>query len=241
MKLFSRYTGGSIILHLLLIIVLVDLDFSGKRSSPYDIYYVDLVSAMPYSSDERSVVAKPGVKIASEVTGETISSLPGIEKENFLPNPQQEYAPLNRNTLSTDIEENEARPPEGELSDYTAHNPAPPIMGQGFPKNNQGDSFHMVSLWKLQVKRTVDTAWKTPFDTLISNMPLKTTFLLKISRKGDLLDKKLLVSSGNRVFDRSIQITLDNVKRLPDPPLAMIAGQGSVEITMTFTPPKAIN
>ena len=70
------------------------------------------------------------------------------------------------------------------------------------------------------------------------DMSLKTTYLLRVSRSGELLDKKLLVSSGNNPFDRSVLLALSSVSAFPVPPLALIAGRDAVEITMSFTPPK---
>ena len=59
--------------------------------------------------------------------------------------------------------------------------------------------------------------------------------LLRISRRGSLLQKKLLVSSGNVPFDRSILIALGRAIRFAAPPLILIAGEDWVEVTMSFT------
>ena len=95
-----------------------------------------------------------------------------------------------------------------------------------------------MNIWKSQVRALVDGFWKTPPEISIMDMSLKTTYLLKISRSGELLDKRLLVSSGNSPFDRSVLLALSGVTRLPAPPLVLIAGRDTVEITMSFTPPQ---
>ena len=79
-----------------------------------------------------------------------------------------------------------------------------------------------------------------PPEISVMDTSLKTTHLLKISRSGELLDKKLLISSGNSPFDRSVHLALNSVTTLPPPPLVLIAGQSSVEVTMSFTPPKGV-
>jgi TonB family protein len=87
----------------------------------------------------------------------------------------------------------------------------------------------------------VQRVWKAPPEIALIDRTLKTTYLLRISRTGELLDKKLLISSGNSPYDRSVHLALSSLKRLPQPPLFMVAGQDSVEVTMSFTPPKGAN
>ena len=82
--------------------------------------------------------------------------------------------------------------------------------------------------------------WKTPPEISVMDASLTKTYLLKVSRTGELLDKKLLVSSGNGPFDRSVHLALSNVTSLPQPPIVLIAGRDSVEVTMSFTPPKGV-
>ncbi|HHO76543.1 MAG TPA: TonB C-terminal domain-containing protein [Deltaproteobacteria bacterium] len=95
-----------------------------------------------------------------------------------------------------------------------------------------------VGVWKSKVMVLVESLWKTPPEISIMDMSLKTTYLLKISRTGELLDKSLLISSGNSPFDRSVFLALHSVTTFPAPPLVLIAGRDAVEVTMSFTPPK---
>jgi TonB family protein len=80
--------------------------------------------------------------------------------------------------------------------------------------------------------------WKPPPEMDIMDMSLQTTYLLRVSHDGELLQKKLLVSSGNTPFDRSILTALNKTTHFPPPPPGLIAGQDWVEITMSFKPPK---
>jgi hypothetical protein len=93
-------------------------------------------------------------------------------------------------------------------------------------------------MWKARVRSMVENLWKTPPEIEGMDSSLQTTYLLRVSRTGELLQKKLMVSSGNVPFDRSILISLGRVSRLPQPPLVLIAGENWFEFTMSFTPPK---
>jgi TonB family protein len=71
--------------------------------------------------------------------------------------------------------------------------------------------------------------WQIPEGVTISPN-LKATYDIRISRSGDIISKKLVVSSGNRPYDRSVEIALSRIK-LPPPP-------GGKDVwTLTFVPP----
>lgn len=82
--------------------------------------------------------------------------------------------------------------------------------------------------------------WRTPPEIEQMDASLQTTYLLRVGRAGELLQKKLLVSSGNVPFDRSVLVALGRIGRFPQPPLVLIAGEDWVEVTMSFTPPKGV-
>ena len=69
---------------------------------------------------------------------------------------------------------------------------------------------------------------------------LKTTYELRISREGDLLARRLMVSSGNRPYDRSVLLALERVKHLPPPPLAVMAGKQWELFVISFSPPLGV-
>jgi hypothetical protein len=110
--------------------------------------------------------------------------------------------------------------------------------GTGAAHGPGGGSSSEIAMWKARVRSMVENLWKTPPEIEGMDSSLQTTYLLRVSRTGELLQKKLMVSSGNVPFDRSILISLGRVSRLPQPPLVLIAGENWFEFTMSFTPPK---
>ena len=114
----------------------------------------------------------------------------------------------------------------------------PTGAGSGQAQGPTGGTSSEIALWKTKVRGMVEGLWKTPPEIENMDARLQTTYLLRISRTGALLQKKLLVSSGNVPFDRSILIALGRASRFPAPPLMLIAGEDWVEVTMSFTPPK---
>jgi len=97
----------------------------------------------------------------------------------------------------------------------------------------RGDPYEIV-LWKTRARSLVETLWKSlPEDTKVKTS-LQTTYLLMVSRTGEVLDKKLLISSGNETFDQSILLALSKITRFPPPPLVLIAGDDSINIPMSF-------
>jgi TonB family protein len=71
--------------------------------------------------------------------------------------------------------------------------------------------------------------WQIPEDQQFSP-DLKVTYMIKISKSGEIINIKMLVSSGNRAYDRSVALALSRIK-LPLPP------SGKDEWTLTFVPP----
>ncbi|MDI9526255.1 MAG: PEGA domain-containing protein [Pseudomonadota bacterium] len=104
-------------------------------------------------------------------------------------------------------------------------------------RRSRTEPVNTVAMWKTRVRSAVYSIWETPPEISAMDSSLKTTYLLRISRTGDLQDKRLLISSGNGPFDRSLHLALSSVTKLPEPPLVLIAGGDSAEVTMTFTLP----
>lgn len=235
MKRLSRYAGVSLLAHLLLIFSLVDVDFASRSDpSTFDVYEIDIVTPGPSSGIAASRSAAPakasGQKRYYYRKGSDPSTLSGIGKEKALPGHDPELSPEDLEPLveksGPDLEEDTGQ--------------AASVGSQAQAGVRPGASPSVVAVWKTRVRAAVDSVWKTPPEISVMDASLTTTYLLKISRSGELLDKRLLVSSGNGPFDRSVHLALSSVTMLPQPPIVLIAGRDSVEVTMSFTPPKGV-
>jgi len=233
-KRLRWYNWTSIGMHLLLLVALIDIQFAAKEMPSMDVYDVDIVTDVPSSA--RSA-PNAGKAIPEHVRkGEAPKSLDAIQKEKAFPDARPELLPSNIEPPRQ--EEQETEPPPQPKAEAPSRNAAQPVAGPGRQGQVTDESAYLVGLWKSQVKSLVDRVWKTPPEIASVDMSLKTTYILRISRNGDLLDKRLLVSSGNNPFDRSIQMALSSLRKLPQPPLVLLGGRGDVEVTMSFTPPK---
>lgn len=245
MKRLSGYTGISLLAHFLFILAMVDVSFSPRDDlSAFDVYEVDIVTSVPSAGKAAAPrgTAPSGQSSAKKYVyqrGSDQSSISGIKKEQ---GPKENAPELSARDLEP-LEVKEQEKGWEDAAPEVAANGAPPDTGGTAPGRlgrGPGESSNLVAVWKTQVKMVVDSVWKTPPEISVMDASLKTTYLLKISRSGELLDKKLLISSGNGPFDRSVHLALSNVTKLPHPPLVLIAGHESVEVTMSFTPPKGV-
>lgn len=228
------YNWTSIGMHLLLLVAMVDIQFAAKENPFMDVYEVDIVTDLPST-------ARPAPGAAKAVPldmkkAEAPKALDAIEKEKALPDERPELMPSKIEPPKQ--EEQVYEPPAQAKTDTPPRQAAPPVAGPGRQGRVADENAYLVGLWKSQVKALVDRVWKTPPEIAYVDMSLKTTYILRISRGGDLMDRRLLISSGNSPFDRSIQMALGSIRRLPQPPLVLLGNQGSVEVTMSFTPPK---
>jgi TonB family protein len=225
------YNWTSIGMHLLLLVAMVDIQFAAKELPNLDTYEVDIVTDVP------SAVRSPGgAKAIPKRAAKTEAprTLAEIQKEKALPDAKPELMPSKIEPARQEEPEPETPPqPRAE----TPQRAAQPVAGPGTP-GRASESAYLVGVWKSQVKGLVDRVWRTPPEIAYVDMSLKTTYILRIARSGDLLDRKLLISSGNTPFDRSIQMALSSLRRLPPPPQVLLGVQDSVEVTMSFTPPK---
>jgi len=242
MKKLSGYAGVSLLAHLLLILALVDVSFAPRDDlSAYDIYEIDIVTSVP-SAGKAAVSSGNAPSRKSSSTkyyyqkGSDPSTISGIKKEKALKDDAPELSPADLEPLVEQRKESEEDMYSAEAGDRQS-----PDTGGAAPgrlSRGPGESSNLVAVWKTRTRLVVDSVWKTPPEISVVDESLKTTYLLRISRSGELLDKRLLISSGNGPFDRSVHLALSSVTKLPQPPLVLIAGQDSVEVTMSFTPPK---
>ena len=155
---------------------------------------------------------------------------------------------LNQNISLGDVEKEQ--PFDYSNSDKDNDNSEPktgtssPFQGQtvavNYASGSGGEPFE-ISLWKTRARSMVEISWQSPDKNKSFNTPPQVTYLLTVSRTGEVLEKKLLVSSGNEPFDQSVLIALDKVTRFPPPPLILIAGEDQVSVTISFMPPQGTN
>ena len=236
----SVFVGISLICHLVLIFSVVDIEFSKREVPSFDVYEVSIVSDVPHAVTQSRAGPRTTKKYVYH-KGTQVQKLSGIKKDRALKEKAPEFSPSDIEPVERQEFETLPDLPQGpelseELSKYASTK-----AGSDADLGKDIAASSPVVLWKGRVRSLVDSVWKTPPEISIMDMSLKTTYLLRISRNGMLLDKRLLVSSGNSPFDRSVLLAMNRLKKLPQPPLILIAGRDSVEITMSFTPPKEQN
>ncbi|HQG32226.1 MAG TPA: TonB C-terminal domain-containing protein [Deltaproteobacteria bacterium] len=237
MRKLRWYIGISLLLHLLFIMGMVDVDFSPEDKPVYDIYEVDIVAQAPSSVRAPASKAAASKKYIDSKT-DTPKSISEINKEKALPDITPEISPSKIEPKTASREEQDPFPETKNETPSQAQSRTPvAAAGQG-RAGSPDQSAYQLALWKSQVMYLVQRVWKAPPEIALVDKTLKTTYLLRISRSGELLDKRLLISSGNSPYDRSVHLALSSLRQLPQPPLFMVAGQDSVEVTMSFTPPK---
>ncbi|MGC9325042.1 MAG: TonB family protein [Desulfomonilia bacterium] len=240
MKRLSTFVAVSLIVHLVIVLGLVDVRFSSRTVDISDVYEVSIVTEVPSSgaksAPSQSPQAPQGKKYFYQ-KGADLTSIGEIKKERALKEHAPELTPSDIKPVQQEREElnsGQGGPGEDLPSSVAAAQGGTVASGSGSVTGAADE----ITLWKAQVRSLVDRVWKTPPEISIMDMSLKTTYLLNVSRGGDLLQMRLLISSGNSPFDRSVLLALNSVTRFPPPPLVLIAGQNSVEVTMSFTPPK---
>ncbi|MDT8272100.1 MAG: TonB family protein [Desulfomonilia bacterium] len=234
----NTFVAVSLILHLVIFFSLVDMRMTSTVVDFSEVYEVSIVTEVP--SETKSAPAQPppapGGKRYFYQRGAQAPSISEIKRDRGLKDHAPELSPADIKPGPKEPQETES-PPEGVTRDRAASSTA----AQQVPHAGTPGAADAVTLWKAQVKSLVDRVWKTPPEISIMDMSLQTTYLLRVSRNGDLLQKRLLISSGNSPFDRSVLLALNSITELPPPPRILVAGQDSVEITMSFTPPKEKN
>jgi TonB family protein len=222
----KKFVTISLVFHAIVVLSLVDVELSGKKVDTSDVYNVSIVAGAPAASSPSAGIAQ-GRKFSYN-KAERKATLGEVKKERGL----KEAAP---EISSKNIKPEEPVEPGPDIaSSAGAGNKGQAAKGQG----QGGGSPSEIALWKVRVRGLVEMLWKPPPEIDIMDMSLQTTYLLRVSRDGELIQKKLLVSSGNAPFDRSILTALNKASHFPPPPPSLIAGQDWVEVTMSFKPPK---
>jgi len=234
MQSLRKFVIISFMCHALFMLALLDVHFFGKRTDMAEVYEVSIVAGAPAAaSPETGRPAVPeGRKYIFTKKKSERATLGEVKKESALKEGAPKLTPSDIKPEAS-VESQESQSPPSLLKPQQLGG-----TGQAQPRGPSGGTPSEIALWKTRVRGLVESLWKTPPEIENMDTGLQTTYLLRVSRTGELLQKKLLVSSGNVPFDRSILIALGRASRFPAPPLILIAGQDWVEVTMSFTPPK---
>lgn len=232
MARLRKYLIISLVCHLVLILAMVEVNLGGRKIDPAGVYEVSIVAGVPAdggAGSPQSVSIPQGRRYVYS-RGAKTATIGEISKEPGGKDRAPEFSPSDIRP-ETPVETQDSPETAGLIRGQT---PAAPGTGRG------GGAPSEIAIWKGRIRGMVEMLWRTPPEIEIMDADLRTTYLLRVGRAGELIQKKLLVSSGNVPFDRSILVALGKVSRFPSPPLALIAGEDWVEVTISFTPPKGV-
>ena len=222
----------SVLIHILIFITVVYANIPVNSKTKSVIYEVDLVTMNPsadiYKAQKNLQNAQFDIKKIS-------ISFSEIDKEKVLNDDTSEPRSLDTETpeKKTLVSYDETVSNlNGNMDSNTE------LVDNPKPDKNQTRGPSLVTIWKQQVRNVIDRSWENLQEIQSMDMSLRTTCLLQISRNGDFLNKKLLISSGNAQFDRSVLVALENIRKLPMPPVEIMSDHNSVEVTMLFAQPK---
>lgn len=213
MSRFHVFLAISLLLHIGLFAAFVLPDFSSRPKTAPVVYEVDIVPGIPGASVSGGAFRKFSLPTSAPKInefGEISRDAPVNDGLSELPNPDLDSEPSQSSSSSQSGQQD--RQGDGDSSGGSAY---------GEVSRNQA--------WAGIVMARFKQVWRIPAGVPI-RPDLKATYTIRISKSGDIIDKKLFASSGNRPYDRSVEIALSRIK-LPPPP-------GGKEVWMlTFVPP----
>jgi TonB C terminal len=92
-------------------------------------------------------------------------------------------------------------------------------------------------IWTAEMQGILQDHWH-PSQGIPIKQSLLITFLLSLTREGEILDKKRKDSSGNICFDKTVWIAQARVKRFPASPVSQMSDRPHPEIATTGEPPQ---
>jgi outer membrane biosynthesis protein TonB len=204
----------SLALHTALFAVLAQAGLSSKGKAVPVVYEVDIVPGPPGTGMAGGIPKRvsapasiPRVKEFGEISKDFINK----DNTASLPVPDLDSGP-----------QEPAQTPQASRQE----NRSSGVEASG--GSGSGDTARIGS-WAGIVQTRFRQTWQIPEGVPVSQS-LRATYVLRISRFGEITNWKLLVSSGNKPYDRSVEAVLGRVK-LPPPP------GGREEWTFTFVPP----
>jgi TonB family protein len=201
MRRFHVFLAISLLLHIGLFAAVALPGFSPKGKTVSVVTEVDLVSGPPsgaVSGGGLKNLAMPSPVPKIRDFGEISKDVPVNERLSKLPEPDLDSEPASPSTS----------PQQGHQS------------RQGNADSSGGNAYGEVArnvIWKGIVIRKFQEVWQIPEGVPISPN-LQAMYRIGLSRSGNIISIKLMGSSGNRPYDRSVEIALDKIKQVPPPP-----------------------
>jgi outer membrane biosynthesis protein TonB len=241
MTRFAKFITISLLLHLSLFFILIDIN-------PFDsdgglmlgsIYEVSIVS----EEDMASAIgnSQPWQKIIRE-NSEKAKELPDATKEISAQEKISDFSlgkieppkteSTSRSDYSSSIIKSFDKKTENTTKTSTDTLSTSKPSGKGGSSKTQDKQ---IGIYKAKVKEIIRRHWKTPPEVAFSRKTLKSTYMMSIVKNGEIVDKKMISSSGNTSFDSSILAALNSVERLPAPPSLLIEDARTLDIVITFT------
>ena len=221
MKSLKVYIILSLLLHVTFFGAII-FSASRKPRPAYDIYEVSIVAAPApgYQAQSRSVEPRP------QVPSRAVKSFENIAKAQAVKDKAPSFKPID---LESDSGRSKATPPQVEEEREDQISSAGTYPGTG---TSAGQRVR-VNMWVAEVQAAFRSIWQAPYGVPIRK-DLKASFTIKVARNGEILSKRLLLGSGNALYDKSVELALNKIRKLPPPP---IGGDAAADYTITFIPP----
>ena len=192
-----------------------------KPRPAYDIYEVSIVAAPAPGSQMQSRSVKP----QPQVTPRAVTGFEQVAKAQAVKDKAPSFKPIDLENASS--RSKAGPPPDEEPEDQASIPDAYPGAGPAAGQRVR------VNMWVAEVQATFRSVWQAPYGVPIKK-DLKASFSIRVARTGEILSKQLLLGSGNALYDKSVELALNKIRKLPPPP---IGGEAAADYTITFIPP----
>ena len=221
MKSLRVYVILSLFLHVAFFGAII-FTASRKPRLVYDIYDVSIVAAPAPGSQMQGRSVEPRPRVPSRA----VKGFEQIAKAQAVKDKTPSFKPIDLESASG--RSKAAEPPEmEEPEEQTTSAGAYPSAG------SSAGARVKVNMWVAEVQATFRSVWQAPYGVPIKK-DLKASFTIRVARNGEILSKRLLLGSGNALYDKSVELALNKIRKLPPPP---IGGEAAADYTITFIPP----
>ena len=249
---FTRFVVISFVLHFILFFALIDINPSGAQ---HDLALAGIYEVSIVSEDEIGTItgsAQTWQKVIRESV-EKVKGLSAVEREAIISenmpslspkelNPPKTESTLPSNYASEILKSIDKRidfsqttdPTSNAISSLSSEIPVSSQKGDTKGGTNKAQD-DQTNIYKARIKEIIKGYWKTPPEIAFLRRTLKATYMMSIVKNGEVVDRKLVSSSGNNAFDASIFRALENVKNLPSPPPSLVSADRTLDIVITFT------
>lgn len=219
MKSLRLYIALSLSLHVAFFGAII-FNASRKPRPAYDIYEVSIIAAPGPVMQSQGVKPKPRTPLTS------VKGFQEIGKAQAIKDKAPSFKPIDLEKPSASRSK-PSPPPDTEMSEDQNATGAYPATGPSMGERVK------VSMWVAEVQATFRSVWQAPYGVPIKK-DLKASFTIRVARSGEIISKQLLLGSGNALYDKSVELALSKIRKLPPPP---IGGEAAADYTITFIPP----